>query len=111
MCITNTGDQRAGCCRTNSLQLHQSLAAVISFGHTGQNFVIFSYVSFNAINVFQQIIDTLLNLKWQRTLLRRNHVAQSISTLWGYDTEFRYQSSQAIIRCCFLFDKTLTGTM
>nr|UNJ79785.1 hypothetical protein [Raoultella ornithinolytica] len=38
-------------------------------------------------------------------------MAQGISTLWRDDTEFRYQSSQTIIRCCFLFDKTLTGTM
>nr|UNJ79784.1 hypothetical protein [Raoultella ornithinolytica] len=36
---------------------------MICFGYVGQNSVIFSDVSFNAINVFHQIINTLLNLK------------------------------------------------
>nr|CAH8250260.1 Uncharacterised protein [Enterobacter mori] len=84
---------------------------MICFGHAGQNSVIFSYVGFDASNVLQQIINTLLNLKWQRALLLRNHVTQGIRTLWRDDAEFRYQSSQAIIRCCFLFDKSLTSAV
>nr|QMV81649.1 hypothetical protein [Leclercia adecarboxylata] len=43
---------------------HQPLTAMICFGHAGQNSVIFSDVIFNASNVLQQIINTLLNLKW-----------------------------------------------
>ncbi|EJU35693.1 hypothetical protein HMPREF1144_5648 [Klebsiella sp. OBRC7] len=38
-------------------------------------------------------------------------MAQGISILWRDDTEFRYQSSQTIIRCCFLFYETLTGAV
>lgn len=96
MCITDTGDQRTGRCGANPFQFHQLLAAVIGFCHTGQNSVIFSNVIFNVINVinvFQQIINTLLNLKRQRILLFSNHVAQGICTLWGNDAEFRYQAS------------------
>jgi hypothetical protein len=63
MGITDTGDQCTGRCGAYSLQLHQPLTAVISFSHAGQKLVIFSDVSFNAINVLQQIINTLLNLK------------------------------------------------
>jgi len=111
VCITDTGDQRTGRCGTNPFQFHQSLAAVICFCHAGQNPVIFSNIIFNTINVFQQVINTLLNLKWQRTLLLRNHVTQGICTLWGDDTEFRYQTSQSVICCCFLFDKTLSDTV
>lgn len=66
---------------------------MIGFYHTRQNSVIFSNVIINAINVFQQIISILLNLKWQRILLFGNHVAQGICTLWGNDAEFRYQAS------------------
>ena len=36
---------------------------------------------------------------------------QGICTLWGDDTEFRYQTSQSVICCCFLFDKTLSDTV
>jgi hypothetical protein len=54
-----------------------------------KNSVIFSDVSFNAINVFHQIINTLLNLKAVKALLHRNHVAQGISTLWRDDTGIR----------------------
>jgi hypothetical protein len=61
MGITDTGDQRTSRCGANPLQFHQSLAAVIRFCHSGQDPVIFSDVIFNAINVFQQIINALLN--------------------------------------------------
>lgn len=87
MGITDTGDQRTGRCGTNPFQFHQSLAAVIRFCHAGQDPVIFSDVIFNAINVFQQIINALLNLKRQRILLFRNDVAQGICTLWSDDAE------------------------
>lgn len=83
VCITDTGDQSTGCCGANPFQFHQPLAAVIRFCHAGQDPVIFSNVMFNAINVFQQVINTLLNLKRQRFLLFRYHVAQGICTV-GY---------------------------
>lgn len=93
MGITDTGGQRAGRYGTNPYPFLQSLAAVIGFCHAGQDPVIFSNVIFNVIKVFQQVINTLLNLKQQRILLFRNHVAQVICTLWGYEAECRYQAS------------------
>ncbi|EZR09103.1 hypothetical protein AE01_05492, partial [Klebsiella pneumoniae MGH 75] len=53
-----------GRCGAYALQFHQPLTAMICFGHAGQNPIIFSYVGFDASNVLQQIINTLLNLKW-----------------------------------------------
>lgn len=41
----------------NPFQLHQPLTAVVSFGHTRQDPIVFSDVIFNAINVFPQIIN------------------------------------------------------
>jgi hypothetical protein len=51
---------------------------MICFGHAGQNPIIFSYVGFDASNVLQQIINTLLNLKWKNLSVQKPCVAGNL---------------------------------